>query len=56
MSECDHVYRHLETNKHTEYEGWHHLWVKVDRFYCEKCLEIKVKKQEVYSREKPDWY
>lgn len=53
---CNHLFRYLETRKHQESNGSTGTWTKIDRFYCEKCLEIKVIKQKEDSRERPDWY
>ena len=32
-------------------------WKRIDRFYCEKCLEIKeIVKTEYGYKDKPDWF
>lgn len=56
---CNHKYVHLETVK-TCNEGAYYksenVYTKVDRYFCEKCLDTKeVTKTEV-SVEKPFWY
>ena len=36
--------------------GYNTVFCRVDRLYCEKCLEMKDKKQTSAQRETPDWY
>lgn len=47
---------HLDTKKYQESQGYYSKWTKIDRFFCEKCGEIFVKKTEECQREVPDWY
>ena len=53
---CEHKWVHLDTKKSSQYDSWQTKWTVIDRFYCEKCMEIVLKKQEEYLRDKPDWY
>jgi len=55
---CNHKYVHLETIKKQDLNatGYQIGWKRIDRFYCEKCLEYKDKVNEEWSRDKPDWY
>lgn len=56
MNECDHVWEHLETIKYTEAGGYNIQYVRIDTFYCKKCLEYKNIKKDEYARESPEWY
>lgn len=53
---CEHVWRHLETCRWTDYGGYNTTFHRVDRFFCEKCLEMKDKAKSGTQRETPDWY
>lgn len=56
--QCNHKWVHLDTftNYKTYPHGYSCLYTKIDRFYCEQCLEIKEIKKEECSVDKPDWY
>lgn len=53
---CEHLYRHLETkriedskfDKDKRMQGTYYICI--DRFYCQKCLNIKEIKQEQYVK------
>lgn len=53
---CAHDYVHLETRRHNEYTGFVTHWIREDVFFCRHCLDERVRRQEGYSRETPDWY
>jgi hypothetical protein len=54
---CDHKWVHLETHKETKtYNSYSCVYIKIDRFFCEKCLETKEIKREERLLEKPSWY
>ena len=53
---CDHKWQHQETKKRTRYGRYNSEWIRVDRYYCQNCLEIKELKKSEYSRQCPDWY
>jgi hypothetical protein len=55
---CDHKFVHLDTIKKHDTSGYNTQFIRIDRFFCEKCLEQKeVRKSEyAYSRETPEWY
>ncbi len=53
---CEHKFVYLDTKKSNEYNGFVFHYIRIDTFYCEKCLEYKDKKQETHSRERPDWW
>lgn len=54
---CEHKFIYMETNKSHHYDGpFNTHWIRIDRFFCEKCLEYRDKKQEDWSRDKPEWY
>lgn len=59
---CNHKYMFMETVRQRGERasfGISHQkdWKRIDRFYCEKCLEIKelVKTSPGYE-DKPDWF
>lgn len=58
MSECNHKYIHFDTSKRSEHDGspYQLHWIRVDKFFCEKCLDTKDVKKEGWDRDKPDWY
>jgi hypothetical protein len=54
---CEHKFVHFDTLKSKDYSGHYHIyWKRVDKFFCEKCLEYKDKITDGYSRDKPEWY
>jgi predicted metal-dependent hydrolase len=55
-NENEHKWVHIDTKKHYDCAGYNNCYVRIDNFFCEKCLEIKSKRQESYAREAPDWY
>ena len=61
MGKCEHKFVHLETIKEESRwvpntSGQYSPWKRIDRFFCEKCLEISEKRREEYSQKKPDWF
>ncbi len=55
--QCDHQFVHLETVKHEDFRGTYSTrFVRIDRFFCEKCLHVEEKKREEHSRDTPEWY
>ena len=54
--ECNHNYQHLDTTKYTTDAGYNTTFVRVDRYYCTKCLDQKQLKREATTRETPEWY
>lgn len=59
---CDHSYMHIDTSRHekdkfaTEFNH-HSPWIRIDRFYCKKCLEMKTIRQELHwAADRPDWF
>ena len=54
---CDHKYVHLDTARFADNSGTYNTkFVRIDRFFCEKCLHETEKVKTDYSRETPDWY
>jgi hypothetical protein len=54
---CEHKFVYLDTSKWEDYSGSYNTkFVRVDRFFCERCLKEQENKREEYSRETPDWY
>lgn len=64
MDTCDHVYLLKETKKQRgERAMWgvHSTkpWIRIDLYFCQKCLKEMVKKQEaeyIENRDPPDWW
>lgn len=61
-AQCDHKFVYMETVKQRGQRPSFGLsstvdWKRIDRFYCEKCLEIKeLVKTEYGWKDKPDWW
>lgn len=54
---CDHKFIFLRTAKWIESTGGYNTqFVRVDTFFCEKCLKQEEKRQEDYKRDTPSWY
>lgn len=58
---CEHKFVHLDTIKRKidEYPSYGNTYIRIDTFYCEKCLETKEVKKEKYVGYRgsiPDWY
>ena len=58
MNECKHKWVFMETARvkactYPPVSGWK----RIDRFYCEKCLEIKeLTKETPHYHDKPEWF
>lgn len=58
MDKCEHRWIFMETVRQPGYSGYGSRdWKRIDRFYCEKCLEFKerIQKEQGY-KSKPDWF
>lgn len=54
---CEHKWMYLDTRYICEKYSYTNSFKRVDRFYCEKCCEIKeVEKYESDSRNVPIWF
>jgi hypothetical protein len=54
---CTHKFVHFDTTYKTSKEGYHsYYWKRIDRFYCERCLELKDVVREQISEYSPDWW
>jgi hypothetical protein len=56
---CEHILVHLDTKKYIVPQGgYNNRFVRIDMFFCEKCAEMIIKKQEGYARceNDLDWY
>ena len=55
---CEHKYIHLDTDKYQQNVGFQNKYLRIDRFYCEKCTDIKIVKKEGYARyfTELEWY
>lgn len=53
--ECEHEYSHLET-KQIQENGHVPHWIRIDYFFCVKCLDEKEKRKSETNRYKPEWY
>jgi len=62
---CEHLFRHLETkrlkeskfNNDKQMEGTYYICI--DRFYCQKCLDIKEVRESEYIKvfnKIPKWF
>lgn len=55
--ECNHKYVHLETAKWIDSSGtYNNGFFRIDRFFCEKCLDRKEVKKSEWCRETPEWF
>lgn len=54
---CDHKYIHLDTKKHKDDRVFGAPeWNRIDKFYCEKCLNEERKHKYECGWSKPEWY
>jgi len=53
---CEHKWVYMDSKKYSQYNGYCSTFTRIDKFYCEKCLEIKEIKKVDSSRDTPDWY
>lgn len=55
---CNHKFVHMETVKKEGHPLCKTLeWKRIDRFYCEKCLEIRsIVKTALGNQGKPEWF
>jgi predicted metal-dependent hydrolase len=56
---CDHKYVHLNSKRKKNYNVVTGMteWIKIDYFYCEKCLgEQEKRKSETTNMQIPEWY
>lgn len=58
MMSCEHKLVHLDTDKRYKVPRMSSnlIWTRIDRFFCEKCGEMIIKKKEDCQRGRPDWY
>ena len=56
MEKCEHKFVFLETIKFQEKSTYQIGWNRIDKYFCEKCLEYKDKQIKEWSRDKPEWY
>lgn len=54
--ECEHKWVYIDSVKSSGVGAFQIHWVKISRFFCEKCLELKQVKQEEWSRDCPAWW
>lgn len=58
---CEHKWIHTATNCFKEPDGSLDKYIRIDHYYCEKCLEKQTKRQETLRhfssrQELPDWW
>ncbi len=53
---CDHKFVHIETIKKTGRGGYQIEYIKIDRYFCEKCLEQKEIQKREWSDQTPLWW
>lgn len=57
LAACDHKFVFLRSAKRTGNAGHYNThFIRVDAFFCERCLECKEIRKEDFARETPDWY
>lgn len=56
MDNCKHKFIFIESVYKRVYGYYNYNYIRIDRFYCEKCLEEKENRKNEYSRETPEWY
>lgn len=58
MSEkpCKHEWRFLRTARFTESGSYQSNYIRIDVFFCSRCLKLEQVKQEQYARETPDFF
>ncbi len=57
MGKCEHKYVYMETVRQCASITLKKEWKRIDRFYCEKCLEIKdIIKTAPLREKKPEWF
>ena len=53
----EHKFVHLRTAKWIGNDGGYSTqFIRVDTFFCERCLDQKEVRKETYSRDTPEWY
>ena len=53
---CEHNFVFSRSSKYDEYRNYNTKFVRIDYYYCTKCLTYECVKQEDYCRDTPDWY
>lgn len=54
---CEHRWVFIESHYKADSSGGYNIcYSRLDRFYCEKCLEQKEVTKREHSREKPEWF
>lgn len=53
---CEHNFVHQETIKYTEDGEYSTHYVRVDRYYCQRCLKTEELRNSGYARKTPEWY
>lgn len=54
--ECEHQWVFIESKYSSDPGAYQICWKRLDRFYCQKCLEQKEVKKQEWDREKPEWF
>jgi hypothetical protein len=60
--QCEHKFIYMQTVRQHGEQPWIGVrpgkeWKRIDRFYCEKCLEFKeITKTAMCYKEKPEWF
>lgn len=55
-SECEHKWVFIDSIYGSESGTYQIGWKRLDRFFCEKCLQQKEVKKEEWNRETPAWW
>ncbi len=57
MNQCEHKWVYSETKKRISKGGYRPFeYIRVDRFFCEKCLKMNEVKETQTAWEQPLWY
>ena len=54
--QCEHKFVLLGTVKYADNSGYNTHFVRVDTFFCERCLAERELRKDSYDRDTPEWY
>ena len=54
---CGHKWVHTDTRKpKLEASGNQYHYIRIDQFFCEKCLKTETVRRSEYAYDTPDWF
>lgn len=56
QKDCEHKFVFMDSSKKMESGTYQTHWIKVDRFFCEKCLHYETVKTSEWDRDPPEWW